>query len=315
MLLHQNEEEFKTLVSLAADYYGIRDYQVEKDYYVSLFLKKLSEQKYDFQLVFKGGTSLSKCYRAIDRFSEDIDLAVLTLDAQVNASKRRKLKELIVSTSTDLNMEISNFEEIHSRRDFNSYLIKFDNLFDLESDIMSHVIVETIVVYQPFPTIIKEVSNFITNYVLEIKREDIVEKYQLEPFEMLIQSVERTFIDKIFAICDYHLNGTYDRYSRHLYDIYMIWNSSMLDKNLLVEIIPNVISDRQRFEDRNPSCKKGSNPIEILLDILRSEVYRNDYLNITSKLIYNSVSYEECVDTMHEIIASGIIPDVIIDSP
>jgi hypothetical protein len=37
MLLHQNEEEFKTLVSLAADYYGIRDYQVEKDYYVSLF--------------------------------------------------------------------------------------------------------------------------------------------------------------------------------------------------------------------------------------------------------------------------------------
>ena len=128
MLLHQNEEEFKTLVSLAADYYGIRDYQVEKDYYVSLFLKKLSEQKYDFQLVFKGGTSLSKCYRAIDRFSEDIDLAVLTLDAQVNASKRRKLKELIVSTSTNLNMEISNFEEIHSRRDFNSYLIKFDNL-------------------------------------------------------------------------------------------------------------------------------------------------------------------------------------------
>ena len=65
MRLHQNKDDFKTLVSLVADYYGIQDYQVEKDYFVSVLLKELSERS-NVQLVFKGGTSLSKCNKVID---------------------------------------------------------------------------------------------------------------------------------------------------------------------------------------------------------------------------------------------------------
>ena len=48
---------------------------VEKDFWVSLMLKYLySDSPWKHSLLFKGGTSLSKCYRVIHRFSEDIDL-------------------------------------------------------------------------------------------------------------------------------------------------------------------------------------------------------------------------------------------------
>ena len=47
---------------------------IEKDYYVTLVLRELAKQVPN--LLFKGGTSLSKCYKIIDRFSEDIDITL-----------------------------------------------------------------------------------------------------------------------------------------------------------------------------------------------------------------------------------------------
>lgn len=143
-------------------------------------------------------------------------------------------------------------------------------------------------------------------------RSDIIDSYELTPFKMLIQSIDRTFIDKLFAICDYHIHGKYERYSRHLYDVHMIWKSSLLDMKTLNEIMFDVINDRQRYDDRNPSCKKGSCPKLILKEVIEKGVYKNDYLNVTDKLIYKTVPYEHCTDSILEIINSGIIPDLIV---
>lgn len=311
MLLHQNKDDFKNLVSLVSDHYGLRDYQVEKDYYVSVLLKKLSEEVSDIQLVFKGGTSLSKCYKVINRFSEDIDLSILTTDSEVNPANRRKLKSLILTTIENNRMEVINQDEVRSRRDFNSYKIKFDNIFEIESDVVSNIVIETIVTYRPYPTQKVDVSNFITNYLIEMNRFDIVENYDLNPFQMVIQTIERTFIDKLFAICDYHLLGKYERYSRHLYDIHMIWNSSKLNMDLLHSIVLDVIRDRQSYTERNPSCKIGSFPNKILKELIERDVYKKDYSNITNKLIYKAVPYEHCTNSVLEIIETKIIPDVI----
>lgn len=311
MLLHQNKDDFKNLVSLVSDCYGLRDYQVEKDYYVSVLLKKLSEEVSDIQLVFKGGTSLSKCYKVINRFSEDIDLSIMTTNNEVSSANRRKLKSLIITTIENNNMEVINQNEVRSRRDFNSYKIKFDNTFEIESEVVSIIVIETIVTYRPYPTQKVDVSNFITNYLIEMNRFDIVENYNLYPFQMVIQSIERTFIDKLFAICDYHLLGKYERYSRHLYDIHMIWNSSQLNMKLLRSIVLDVVCDRQSYAERNPSCKIGSFPNKILKELIEKDVYKKDYLNITNILIYIPVPYEHCTNSVLEIIEAKIIPDVI----
>lgn len=134
MRLHQNKDDFMTLVSLVADYYGLQDYQVEKDYFVSVLLKELSEGS-DVQLVFKGGTSLSKCYKVINRFSEDIDLALMTSDSVVSSGVRRIMKNFILTKIEDSKMEIMNQDEIRSGRDFNTYKIKFEKLFDFDEDV------------------------------------------------------------------------------------------------------------------------------------------------------------------------------------
>lgn len=55
---------------------GLPDYAIEKDWWVSLILKLLFSLKIKDHLVFKGGTSLSKAWGLIDRFSEDIDLGL-----------------------------------------------------------------------------------------------------------------------------------------------------------------------------------------------------------------------------------------------
>lgn len=69
MILHNNKDLFKEVCSSVADELGLADFQVEKDYYVSLFLSELANVT-DIEIIFKDGTSLSKCYDIIDRFQK-----------------------------------------------------------------------------------------------------------------------------------------------------------------------------------------------------------------------------------------------------
>lgn len=71
--LHQ-DSEFKTLVQITADQLALNPYMVEKDYWIMHCLWGLQNQGFNFEL--KGGTSLSKGYKVIHRFSEDIDLRI-----------------------------------------------------------------------------------------------------------------------------------------------------------------------------------------------------------------------------------------------
>ena len=64
---------------------------IEKDYYVTVLLKLLAE-KIPF-IVFKGGTSLSKCHKVIRRFSEDIDL---TIDVSLSQGQKKKVKKVLL---------------------------------------------------------------------------------------------------------------------------------------------------------------------------------------------------------------------------
>jgi hypothetical protein len=311
MLLHKDKDAFQELVIATASDLGLENFQVEKDYYVSLFIKELAKLESNISIVLKGGTSLSKCYSIIDRFSEDIDLAVQFKSAKVTPSERKQLKNTILEVIRVLNMTLINAADVRSGRDHNEYHIGFTNAFDGDGAMVPHIIVETIVVYRPYPCVNLDVSNYVTKYLTKANENQLIPKYELEPFEMLIQSVERTFIDKLFAICDYHLEGKYNRYSRHLYDIHMIWSSGKLNMELMKSIVSDVIKDRQRYGTRNLSCQPGAKPNEILKEIIKRNVYQNDYNEVTSKFIYKMVGYSVAINSLVEIIDSNIIPNLI----
>lgn len=96
---------------------------IEKDYYVTLILRLLSEQLSN--VVFKGGTSLSKGYHAINRFSEDIDI---TFDEHIGEARRKKLKnQILKGISEEFCMPISNWESTQSDRDYNAYYFSYCN--------------------------------------------------------------------------------------------------------------------------------------------------------------------------------------------
>jgi len=92
MLLHKDREQFIAIVNAVSNELSIPVPIVEKDYYVTMILKQLSLNAKN--CVFKGGTSLSKCHHAIDRFSEDIDI---TFSDTLTQGERKKLTIIIDS--------------------------------------------------------------------------------------------------------------------------------------------------------------------------------------------------------------------------
>ena len=76
-LLQISSDELELVIQNTADKLNMSKAIVEKDLWVCIILKYLFQDfKYKNSIVFKGGTSLSKVYKLIERFSEDIDLAL-----------------------------------------------------------------------------------------------------------------------------------------------------------------------------------------------------------------------------------------------
>ena len=66
------------------------------------------------------------------------------------------------------------------------------------------------------------VDNYIYRFLSKINRLDLAETYELMPFEIITQTIERTLVDKVFALCDYYMQEKTECHSRHLYDIHKI---------------------------------------------------------------------------------------------
>ncbi|MDY0100601.1 MAG: nucleotidyl transferase AbiEii/AbiGii toxin family protein, partial [Bacilli bacterium] len=276
MKLHNDPKIFKELiVATAQNSKGLQNFQVEKDYFVSLFLKELSKTNKDLEVVFKGGTSLSKCYDVINRFSEDVDLTIKLDNKKANYQIKKQFKNKIISSIENLGMVFLNPLNVESKKNYNYYEVEFKKHFESTPEIIPFIKIETITAYKPYPCKKLLVSNYITKFLREIEEgEELIKKYELEEFEMNIQTVERTFIDKLFALCDYYLSKNYFRNSRHIYDIHMIWNSGLLNKKVVSNIVDDVLADRQRFSNKNLSSKPGSKPKDILLEIVETGVFK-----------------------------------------
>lgn len=121
--LHNDKERFRETIDLVVYQTGISAEAVEKDYYVTMILKDLAE-KLSF-VVFKGGTSLSKCHQVIKRFSEHIDV---TIDMSLSQGQKKKVKEMIVSITEAMGLKIMNLEETRSRCDYNRYIIAYESV-------------------------------------------------------------------------------------------------------------------------------------------------------------------------------------------
>jgi len=116
--------EWKEIIETVARELGRSEQMVEKDTIQSMFLYELAKSELPF--VFKGGTSLSKTYNLIDRFSEDIDLS---MNRRPTQSERIKSKELVVGIADNLGLILANPDDIKSRYDYNKYIFWYNSMF------------------------------------------------------------------------------------------------------------------------------------------------------------------------------------------
>lgn len=301
MYLHKNREVFKEIIEQVADYNGRTVTVVEKDYYVTLILRLLTEQL--DQCVFKGGTSLSKGFHVIDRFSEDIDI---TFKEHIGESRRKKLKNVVLKgISETLEMPIANWNEIQSDRDYNAYLFSYISVFDLQDDrLPQYVKLETALGSYSFPTQVVEIKNYIGDYLEKKGKTEFVEQFYLNRFSMNLQSLERTYIDKVFALCDYYLQSKSKRYSRHLYDIYQL--TPIIEFN---DEFARLIEEVRRHREKMSTClsaKDGVDVSAIILEFCENDFYQEDYQAITSYFTKDFISYEKVIDQMVKISTNNL---------
>ena len=288
------QTEWKEIIETVAREIGRSEQMVEKDTIQSMFLFELAKSELPF--VFKGGTSLSKAYNLIDRFSEDIDLSMKRRPTQ---SERVKSKELIIEIAENLGLVLSNPEEIKSRYDYNKYVFKYDSLFSV---IPLEIIIETSYYQSVYPVDKHVVGSFVGRFCLD---RNIILPVPFEAAEVMmnVQSIERTFVDKVFAVCDYKIQNMQDRDSRHLYDICKLLKDVELNEEL--DKLIDMVRDDRRQSKNNPSAQLEYIIPDTLKEIIRSRFYESDYKNVTQKLLYEDISYDNAIENGIAIIAES----------
>ena len=297
--LHKDKERFSQAINLVTNKNGIRPDIVEKDYYVTMILRLLSE-RLPF-IVFKGGTSLSKCHKAIKRFSEDIDI---TIDTTISQGQKKKVKEAIEEVSAILGLSIPNIDKTRSRRDYNRYEIEYNPIDELDDvAVLPAVILETSYTAISFPVSELPVHNYIGDMMVE-EAPDYIEKYALSPFTMKVQDISRTLADKVFAICDYYLQNKTEKHSRHLYDIYKLFPHVPQDDSFkkLVKEVRQV----RALSPVCPSAKQDVDVVDLLKRIVSENVYKSDYENITENLLEEELNYETVIPALKQIAENGM---------
>lgn len=293
--MHNDKELFEQAVLHTSQALGVEPSIVEKDYFVTLFLKEISKES--LRIIFKGGTSLSKCHKLIKRFSEDIDLNI-ECETKPTQGQRKSLKSTIVSIIDRLQLTLVNSDQIRSNRDFNKYIVDFPSFF--ESDTLKpHLVVETAVYIRSYPVQQMPTSSMIYDFFLQNTLNDLIEKYDLGPFVLNVQTAERTFIDKVYAVGDYYLDEKIREHSRHLYDLYKLLEIVKLDENLR-PLILSVHDDRKKHK-KCYSVQDEIDMYKLLDDIISKDIYKEDYETITATLLFEEVSYCEVITALKTI--------------
>lgn len=316
--LHYNEDEKLVMLQQTAEAKSIIEQAVEKDWWVSVILMALSKTPWADFLQFKGGTSLSKAWGLINRFSEDIDLAIsrsffgLPEDTtQQLTAIRRKTFHYIEKTLIDEIIEVLNSSGISGyeiklvTKNSSAMVVivevKYKSILATVIDYVLPVIkIEFSAMSLDEPNLEKEITTLVHSKYPEIDSE----------IKCLFKSVlpERTLLEKIFLLNEEYQkdNPRTERMSRHLYDLEKMMDSPFLDSALQNPVLyKNIISHRQKFNNIQGFDYRTHYPAQIQIcppeKLLKS--WSDDYEKLRESFIYDKSkkTFNELTDRMLEL--------------
>jgi predicted nucleotidyltransferase component of viral defense system len=324
-LKNLNDASRLTSINEASRISGISAKAIEKDWWVTLSLKLVFSTPYAKHFAFKGGTSLSKGWQLIDRFSEDIDISLSSEAVGIAYAKKpsktfvEQLRRAGCSFTTNeltaaLKAEFRNSqvpENLYSieaepvRADMpdtdpQTLYVNFISLFDPNPYLPDRVKIEFSVRSLKEPSIKRSMKSLL---VTHFPNENYLEKN----FEVLTIQPQRTLIEKMLLLHeeynrDERAKMRTERMSRHYYDLFQLsrQNFSLLTLQD-IEFIEEIIEHRKYYSrlkrfDYN-TLKRGSICIIPSSDILKA--IEQDYEIMKAEMIYgNPPTFEEMIQAM-----------------
>lgn len=326
--LKLSDEQRKETLTQAQSRNGILVKALEKDWWVTLVLKALFQSAYKDYLVFKGGTSLSKGWKLISRFSEDIDIA---LDPEAFGMKYEEAptknyitklkKQGCVFTSTKLKEELAkqlsalgvpegmvSIEADPIPDDFPDtdpqvLHVKYRSLYDPNRYIAEEVKIEVSVRSLKTPFTARPIQSILWEAFPNAA-------YAETPFEVMIVEPRKTFLEKAFLLHEEFGKPDkskirYARMSRHFYDIVMNMDSGVgADALADHELYDHLIVHRQGYS-RIPWVDYQTLQHETLSFVPPFEMleqYRNDYAAMQEAMIYGDPpGFDELIERMKQL--------------
>lgn len=304
-----------------AEHIGIPPSVAEKDWWVVRTLEIVFETSAAEHLVFKGGTSLSKSWNLIHRFSEDIDLAIdrkfLGFGGLLSKNKRTQLRKAAYKyTSEQFYLEL---QDRFSEYGFKN--LEF-NLVEAEDSDQDPRIIE---IY--YPNVIKSLGYVQPRIQIEIGCRSLIEPYTLQPVTSFLDDLyadrdfsapavviptvnpERTLLEKLFLLHEeFHKpleKIRVDRLSRHLYDVYQLSRSKYLSAIDDCDLYKTIVEHRFNFTkvggvDYNQLSPKMLDfmPVNGVL-----EAWERDYKKMREEMIYqpDAPTFEEILEQLRDI--------------
>ena len=227
-MLHLDKKLFTDTILATAEYFSILPVYIEKDYWITHALRLMSENDNADKVVFKGGTSLSKAYHLMNRFSEDIDIAVIDAASFTG----NQLKKLIKRVAKEMTIDLHEIQ-IDGVTSKGSYFYKAvyaypDILGQKTKSVVSsgNLLIEINTFANPYPFEAKTISSFIADFLVQTNNIHLISQFNLHSFSINVLDKRRTMIEKLVSLIRFSFfeNPTLAIASkiRHFYDLYYL---------------------------------------------------------------------------------------------
>jgi len=310
--------------SKAQEHINLHTKSIEKDWWVTAVIRALFSLPYAEHLLFKGGTSLSKCWHIIERFSEDVDIAInrefLGFSEELSNNQiRNKLRKVSCSFIRE-NLTVDLAKELENQG------INPD-LFSVKADVTEDTTKDPEIIEITYKSVIDGLT-----YINPVVKLEIGCRSMREPFEILkIQSlVDETFPDAPFSETPFEVNAAVsqrtfieklcllqeefakpqelvrtNRMSRHLYDIVKMSDTEIADKALTDnDLWASIVEHRQKYvkmKNFDYELLKPQNINFIPPDFIISQ-WQQDYETMRETMIYGeSLPFNKLIDKMKQL--------------
>lgn len=226
MKLHTDKKLFRDAVNITAQQMNIPTIYVEKDYWVTFALKIIFSDEIGRDTIFKGGTSLAKCFKMINRFSEDIDLVVIRREGETDNKLKRKLKDVenaINDTLPEIEIQGLTHKVGMSRKTAHSYSKEFVGAYGQVRDVIV-LEVNWLGYYEPFTK--QKISSFVGEMMFNAGQAELIEKYEMQAFTVQVLEPIRTICEKIMSLVRFSYGerpiDDLKNKIRHTYDLHQL---------------------------------------------------------------------------------------------